>query len=142
VHHNHASSVGDDVLTVHGEIYFESFLDFTVQFDVWAPHFGWTPHLNYSLLASSRRSLIVRASLCVCAMCNVSCPTILLANVRYMLSPVRLLSVCLLSVTLVHPTGAVVIFDNFSTAFGTLAIMTCAENFMEIVPGEPLRRGS
>jgi len=31
-------------------------------------------------------------------------------------------SVCL-SVTLVHPTQAVVIFGNFSTAFGTLAIL-------------------
>ena len=31
-------------------------------------------------------------------------------------------SVCLLSVTLVHPTPAVVIFGNISTAFGTLAI--------------------
>ena len=35
-------------------------------------------------------------------------------HVRYMLSPVRL------SVTLVHPTQAVEIFGNFSTAFGTL----------------------
>jgi len=39
-----------------------------------------------------------------------------------MLSPVRLSSVCLSSVTLVHPTQAVVIFHNFSRAFGTLAI--------------------
>jgi len=41
-------------------------------------------------------------------------------HVRYLLSPV-----CLsvrLSVTLVHPTQAVVNFGNFSTAFGTLAI--------------------
>ena len=30
--------------------------------------------------------------------------------------------VCLLSVTLVHPTQAVAIFGNFSTAFGTLDI--------------------
>jgi len=30
--------------------------------------------------------------------------------------------VCLLSVTLVHPTQAVKIFRNISTAFGTLAI--------------------
>jgi len=37
-----------------------------------------------------------------------------------MLSPVR---VCRLSsVTLVHPTQAVQIFGNISTAFGTLAI--------------------
>jgi len=39
-----------------------------------------------------------------------------------MLSPVRLSSVCLSSVTLVHPTQAVVIFGNISMAFGTLAI--------------------
>jgi len=32
-------------------------------------------------------------------------------------------SVCRLSVTLVHPTQAVVIFDNISTAFGILAIL-------------------
>ena len=37
-----------------------------------------------------------------------------------MLSPVRLPVVCL-SVTLVHPTQAVGIFGNISTAFGTLA---------------------
>jgi len=36
----------------------------------------------------------------------------------------------------VHPTQAVVIFGNFSTAFGTLAV-TRTENFMEIVPGNP-----
>jgi len=41
-----------------------------------------------------------------------------LVNVRYMLSPVRLSSVCL-SVTLVHPTQAVEIFGNISTALGT-----------------------
>jgi len=38
-----------------------------------------------------------------------------------MLSPVRLYVVCL-SVTLVHPTHAVVIFRNISTALGTFAI--------------------
>jgi len=43
--------------------------------------------------------------------------SLLLVNVNYMLSPV-----CLSAVTLVHPTQAVVIFGNFSTAFGTLAI--------------------
>jgi len=42
-------------------------------------------------------------------------------NLRYMLSPVRLSSACL-SVTLMHPTQAVEIFGNISTAFGTLAI--------------------
>jgi len=49
-----------------------------------------------------------------------------LVNVRYMLSPVRLsvvcLTVCRLSVTLVHSNQAVEIFGNISMAFGTLAI--------------------
>jgi len=41
----------------------------------------------------------------------------------YMLSPVRLSSVCLSSVTFVHPTHqGVKIFGNISTPFGTLAI--------------------
>jgi len=41
----------------------------------------------------------------------------------YMLSPVRLSSVCrLLSVTFVRPTQAVHIFGNISTPLGTLAI--------------------
>ena len=68
-------------------------------------------------------------------------------RVRYMLSPVRLssvfcLSVCLSSVTFVRPAQAVQIFGNISTALGTLAIrLTSTENFTEIVPGEPLRRG-
>ena len=44
-------------------------------------------------------------------------------HVRYMLSPVRLSSVCLSSVTLVHSTQAVVIFGNISTAFRTLTIL-------------------
>jgi len=42
-------------------------------------------------------------------------------HVRYMLSPVSL-SVCRLSVTIVHPTQAVVTFGNFPAAFGTFAI--------------------
>ena len=50
------------------------------------------------------------------------------------------LSVCRLSVTLVCPTQTVEIFGNISTALGTL-VMTSTENFTEIVPGEPLRRG-
>jgi len=51
-----------------------------------------------------------------------------------MLSPVRL---CL-SLTLVHPTQAVVIFRNISTAFGTLAIYCHPQKkFTDIVPGEP-----
>jgi len=56
--------------------------------------------------------------------------------VRYMLS-----SVCL-SVTIVHPTQSVEIFGNVSTPFGTWPSTDTTENFMEIVPGEPLRRGS
>jgi len=44
-----------------------------------------------------------------------------LANVN-MLSPVRLSSVCLSSVTFVRPTQAVQIFGNISAALGTLAI--------------------
>jgi len=52
-------------------------------------------------------------------------------------------SVCRLSVTLVRPTQVVEIFVNISTALGTLAIRwRSTENFTEIVPGEPLRRGS
>jgi len=39
-----------------------------------------------------------------------------------MLSPVRLSSVCLSSETLEHPTQAVIIFSNISTALRTLAI--------------------
>jgi len=52
-----------------------------------------------------------------------------LANVRYMVSPVRLSSVaCLSSVcrlsseTFVRPTQAIQIFGNISTALGTFAI--------------------
>jgi len=56
----------------------------------------------------------------------------------YMLSPVRLSSVC----NALAPTQAVVIFRNISTALGTLAILESTEYFTEIVPGEPLRRGS
>jgi len=53
------------------------------------------------------------------------------------------LSVCLSSVTLVHPTQAIAIFGNISMPCGTLAILDlCIKNFTEIVPGEPLRRGS
>jgi len=42
-------------------------------------------------------------------------------HVRYMSSPFRLSVVCL-SVTFVHPTQAIKIFDNVSTQFDTLAI--------------------
>ena len=43
------------------------------------------------------------------------------SDVRYMLSPVRL-SLCLSSVTFVHPTQPDKIFVNFSSPIGTLAI--------------------
>ena len=56
--------------------------------------------------------------------------SVLLANVNSRSRPliavarpsVCRLSVCLSSVTLVHPTQVVVIFGNISTTFGTLAI--------------------
>ena len=54
-------------------------------------------------------------------------------HVRYMLSPVRLSSVCL-SVTFVRFAQPVAIFGNGHP-------LTSTENFMEIVLGEPLRRG-
>ena len=43
-------------------------------------------------------------------------------HVRYLLSPVRLSSVCLSSVTFVRPTQAVQIFGDISMVLGTLAI--------------------
>jgi len=46
------------------------------------------------------------------------------------------------SVTLVRTTQAVETYCNFSTAFGMLAIRWHPQNFTEIVPGEPLCRGS
>jgi len=52
-----------------------------------------------------------------------------LANGSYMLSPVRLSSVCLSSVTLVHHTQAVKIF-GISMAFGTLAIHWHAQKIL------------
>jgi len=58
-------------------------------------------------------------------------------HVRYMLSPVRLSSVCL-SVTLVHPTQPVEIIGNVSTPFGTLAICWHPRKILpEIVTGNP-----
>jgi len=39
-------------------------------------------------------------------------------------------SMCRLSVTLVHPTQEVVVFGNFSTAFGTLAISWHAQKIL------------
>ena len=43
----------------------------------------------------------------------------LIKGLRYMSSSVRLSSVCLSSVTFVHPTQAIEIFGNLSTPFGT-----------------------
>ena len=63
-----------------------------------------------------------------------------LANVNssscslYVISSVRLSSVCRLSVTLVHPTQTIAIFGNVSTPFGTLALYWH--------PGKILRRSS
>jgi len=52
-------------------------------------------------------------------------------------------SVCLSSVTFVHPSQAVVIFPQYFYGIWYLGHpLTPTENFMQIVPGEPLRRGS
>ena len=58
-----------------------------------------------------------------------------------MLSPVHLSSVCLLSVTLLHPTQTVVIFRNFIWHLVPCHPLTSTENFTEIVPGEPIHWG-
>ena len=62
----------------------------------------------------------------------------ILVMCRYMSSSVRLsvvcLSVCRLSVTLVHPTQLIEIFSNVSTTYGTFDI--CWD------PGKILRRSS
>ena len=58
-----------------------------------------------------------------------------------MSSSVRL-SVCLSSVTFVHPTQAIEIFGNVSTSFGTLAICDPSVKILQrSIPGEPLRGG-
>jgi len=58
------------------------------------------------------------------------------------LSSVCRLPVCL-SVTLVHPTQAVVNFGNFSTAFGTLAICWHAHKILwSSSEGNPSVRGA
>jgi len=60
-------------------------------------------------------------------------------HVRYMLSPVRLSSVC--NVRAPYSGGS-----NFRQYFYGIWCpshpLTSTENFTEIVPGEPLRRGS
>ena len=46
------------------------------------------------------------------------------------------------SVTFVHPTQGVETFGNIFSPFCTLyPFLTSVQNFTEIVPGEPLRRG-
>jgi len=53
------------------------------------------------------------------------------------------LSVCRLSVTLVHPTQPVEIFGNIFYVIWYLGYpLTSVKNFTEIVPVEPRRRGS
>ena len=65
-----------------------------------------------------------------------------LANVNSRLRSIytnaRLSVVYRLSVTLVHPTHPVEIFRNVSSPFGTLATRLFTENFMKIVPWEPI----
>jgi len=59
-------------------------------------------------------------------------------HVRYMLSPVRLSSVCCLSITLVRPTQSVEIFGNISTSLGTLAICWHSQKILrKSSPGTP-----
>jgi len=58
--------------------------------------------------------------------------TILLANVRYMLSPV-----CLSSVTLVRSSQAFEILGNFYAIWYLGHPLTSMKNFTEIVPGNP-----
>jgi len=48
---------------------------------------------------------------------------------RELTSPIRLSVVCRLSVMLLHPTQAVEMFGNISTAFGTLAIRRHLQQF-------------
>ena len=69
-----------------------------------------------------------------------ACINSILANVlryvRYMLSAVRLLSVCCLSVTLVHHTQAVELFGNFFSPYdspGTL-LFWCQKSFVGDAP--------
>ena len=59
-------------------------------------------------------------------------------HVRYMLSPVRLSSVCCLSITLVRHTQSVEIFGNISTSLGTLAICWLSRKILRrSSPGNP-----
>ena len=69
-------------------------------------------------------------------------------ELKFMFAICRRPSVCLssvvcLSVMFVRPTQTIEIFGNVSMPFGTLAIDDLSvKKFTEIVPGEPLRRGS
>ena len=45
------------------------------------------------------------------------------------------------SITFVRPTPGVETFGNISSSLCTLAILDPVQNFTEIIPGEPLRRG-
>jgi len=59
-----------------------------------------------------------------------------------MVSQIRLSSVCLSSVTFVHPTQVVEAFGNISSPFGTSSHpLNSVQNFTKIVSGEPLRQG-
>ena len=61
---------------------------------------------------------------------------------RLLIAVARPFVICL-SVMLVHPTQTVVIFGNFFYSVWYLChLMTSTKKFTEIVPGEPLRRGS
>ena len=86
-------------------------------------HLSWKPHGQTSHTFSSEREL---TNCCRPSACLSVC-----------------LSVCRQSsITRVHPTQTVVNFGNFTTAFGTFGHpLTCTENLMQIVPGNPLRRG-
>jgi len=90
-------------------------------------------------LSSTFKTLHIHLTILICARWSA---TSFLTNVNSRsrsLFAVARPSVCLSSVTFVHPTQAVQIFGNISMALGTL---TSTENFTEIVPWEPLRRGS
>jgi len=81
----------------------------------------WFPINTENILVFSERELMFTFSIC----CRPSVCRLSVGNAR---APY---------------TQAVVIFGNISTAFGTLVPSTDVhEKFTEIIPGEPLRRGS
>jgi len=80
----------------------------------------WTQYRNVTNGRADRQT----ESFWLSQRCALQVPEPFLANVNVaMLSPVCL-SVCLLSVTFVHPTQAIRMFGNVSTPFGTLATLT------------------